>query len=299
LKTHADYEIRIGGNNMEKMKTMNKTIFMVMPFEDKIANNLYAHSTKPVIESLGFRILRGDEIFSANSVFDDIVAAIERSLIVIVDISTKNANCFYELGMAHTLKRSRTIIITHEAYDEAPFDISHFRIIQYENSISGKTEYENTLRKTVASMLTGVPEIYADEFVFLESVLKAAGKEYSFLVLETLEKAKRPIVSAETVDVEGRFPSFPDKFVGKAHGGEILEYLKPFMDNGYINLRGKILSLTGKGQAFSEFLTKQGYLVYRFNDQVFVDGYVPFDKLVKQKYNLTLQDKKEDTKRED
>jgi len=288
---------------MEKIKTMNKTIFMVMPFEDELANNLYVHSTKPVVEPLGLRILRGDEIFSTNPVFDDIVAAIECVIIVIVDISNKNANCFYELGMAHTLKRSRTIIITHEAFDEAPFDISHFRIIQYENSISGKTKYEDKLRKTITSMLTGVPEIYADEFAFLISVLKAADKEYSFLLLQALTKAKRPVLSKEIVNVEGRFPSFPPEFVGKATGGSILEYLKPFMDTGYVNLRGKTLGLTGKGQAFIEFLTKQGYLVYRFNDQVFEEGYTPFDKQMKkmkQKYNQTYLNRgdKENPKQE-
>jgi energy-coupling factor transporter ATP-binding protein EcfA2 len=99
---------------------MSETVFMVMPFGDEISMSAYRHSTKPIVKSFGFRIQRADEIFSANPIFDDIVTAIEQSSIVIVDISNKNANCFYELGVAHTLKRNRTIMITHDEYTEVP-----------------------------------------------------------------------------------------------------------------------------------------------------------------------------------
>jgi hypothetical protein len=83
---------------------MSETVFMVMPFGDEIALSAYRHSTRPIVESFGFRIQRADEIFSANPIFDDIVTAIEQSSIVVIDISNRNANCCYELGVAHTLK---------------------------------------------------------------------------------------------------------------------------------------------------------------------------------------------------
>ena len=102
---------RQSGNDVEVIQTvtsqqqMKGSVFMVMPFSDDIAEKVYRLSTRPVVEAFGFRVLRADEIFSTNPVFNDIVAAIEQAAIVIVDISGRNPNCFYELGIAHTLKR--------------------------------------------------------------------------------------------------------------------------------------------------------------------------------------------------
>ena len=146
---------------------------MVMPFNDRIAEDIYKNSTCQIMERYGMNVVRADSIFSANPIFDDIIAAIEQAALVLVDISARNPNCFYELGVAHTLKRSRTIMITHDDYNSAPFDIAHFRIIQYSDSIAGKTKYEECLRRTVSSVLSGIPEIYADEFQFLIKTLKA------------------------------------------------------------------------------------------------------------------------------
>jgi len=68
--------------------------------------------------------------------------------IIIADLSGCNPNVFYELGIAHILKQQQTIMITHDDYDDTPFDISHFRILHYKNTIEGAKELENNLQKT-------------------------------------------------------------------------------------------------------------------------------------------------------
>ena len=133
------------------MDTLKKIVFMVMPFEDQLANEIYNHSTKHICESFNLEIKRADEIFTTNPILDDIISAIEKSIITIVDISGNNANVFYELGIAHILKQDQTIIITHDEFNIIPFDITHFRIIKYKDSIVGKNEYEDKLRKTICN----------------------------------------------------------------------------------------------------------------------------------------------------
>jgi len=104
--------------------------FVIMLFDDKTANDVYELSTRPVCKEFGLEVRRTDEIFTPNPILDDIVVAIEESAVIIADISGKNANAFYELGMSHMLKRTQTIMITHKEYGSIPFDISHFRIIK-------------------------------------------------------------------------------------------------------------------------------------------------------------------------
>ena len=49
---------------------MSGTVFMIMPFADAVANSVYVHSTKPVVESFGMCIQRADEIFTTNMIFE-------------------------------------------------------------------------------------------------------------------------------------------------------------------------------------------------------------------------------------
>ena len=251
---------------------------MVMPFQDPVADDVYRHSTKPIIESCGLKMFRADEIFSANPVFDDIIAAIEQSAIVIVDISGKNPNCFYELGIAHTMKRARTIMITHDEHKASPFDIAHFRIIQYKNSIAGKTTYEEALRKTVASVLSGIPEIYADEFEFVLSLLKGTQQEHAIWIIQAIALASRPLHANENTHVEGARH-------GSSHGatecGKLLTYITPFLETGYVAVLGESLALSDKGRAFADYVTAIGFAVFALNDQVFIPNYKPFDERYK------------------
>jgi len=264
------------------MSTLNKnfrnTVFMVMPFSDQIAVDAYNFSTRPVIESCGMKIVRADEIFSANPVFDDIMAAIEQSALVLVDISGQNPNCLYELGVSHTMKRSRTVMITHDDYEKAPFDVAHFRIIQYQNSITGKTEYEDALRRTVKAIMSGLPEVYADEFEFLLAVLKGADKEQAIWAVQAIALATRPLRAEEHTHVEGAFLCDTHERPGSASSGPLIDFLRMFCDIGYVVVIAENLILSDKGRAFTEYVTSKGYKVYALNDMVFVADFVPLDK---------------------
>jgi hypothetical protein len=250
---------------------MSETVFMVMPFGDEIALSAYRHSTRPIVESFGFRIQRADEIFSANPIFDDIVTAIEQSTIVIVDISNRNSNCFYELGVAHTLKRNRTIIVTHDEYKEVPFDIAHFRILKYENTIEGKTKYENALKKTLRSITSGLPDLYRGEFNVVIDIFRGLNDEYPLYTMMGISKASRQIGPDSKLQVEGHYK---DQHPGCSSTANSSQLLEPFVLRRYVEVVGDIYTLTAKGQAFVDYLGLKGYAVDRLNDDVFTSGYI-------------------------
>lgn len=58
-----------------------------------------------------------------------------KSSVVICDLTGKNANVFYEAGIAHSLGKD-VILITQSA-DDVPFDLRHLRYIQYLNNGEG------------------------------------------------------------------------------------------------------------------------------------------------------------------
>jgi hypothetical protein len=248
---------------------MKKTVFMVMPFSDPVAASAYKNITKPVAETHGFSIQRADEIFSISPIFDDIVTAIEQSTLVIVDISGRNANCFYELGVAHTLKRQRTIMITHDEFDQVPFDVSHFRILKYEDSIDGKSKYELSLSRTLVSVTSGLAELYYPEFEVIVDVLLAADLESTIFCCMSLSKISSPLKVGANILVEGQVPGRRSTL----SSGRAVEHLSPLRSRFLVEVVADTCVLTSKGEAFNGYIANRGFVVHKFNTDIFTEGY--------------------------
>ena len=54
----------------------------------------------------------------------------------------------------------------HDEYASVPFDITHFIIIKYEDSVVVKNEYEDKLRKTIESIIQDFKSFYKEEYRF-------------------------------------------------------------------------------------------------------------------------------------
>ena len=249
-----------------------KKAFVIMPFNDEIANDVYKLCTKPVCKEFGLDVQRADEIFTPNPLLDDIVAAIEESAVIIADISGKNPNVFYELGMSHMLKRTQTIMITHEEYKSIPFDISHFRIIKYENTIPGKNVYENQLRKTLENILRDYKVIYKEDFELTISVLLSAGEEGALFALMSLVKAPKPLHKYDMLHVEGH--CIGTSISSKAMTASVENAVSTFIRLDYAEVTGDMIILTDKGKAFVELLDEKGFVCDFINGHILTEGYV-------------------------
>ena len=238
--------------------------FVVMPFDDEIADDLYRMSTKPICEEIGLEVVRADEIFTANPILDDILNAIEEATVIIADISGKNPNVFYELGMSHMLKKPQTVMITHDAFERVPFDVSHFRIIKYENTISGKVNYEEQLKRTLKNILRDYRTIYKNEFEVIINVMVSSKQTMSLYILLALAKSPKPLGPYEKLVAEGHNSEISDK----AHFAHfsLLEAISGFVNMGYAQISGDIVVLTEKGKAFVELLEEKGFVLDVVNE---------------------------------
>lgn len=124
-------------------------VVVMMPFSEAL---------KPVWEKLqqvvlaeGLRCERADSIFEEYSIMDDVVAMLWRARIVISDFSEKNANVFYETGIAHTLGRSSIPIA--QSMDEVPFDLRGQRVVKYDQSQVGLQQMGLTVTKRIRTLL--------------------------------------------------------------------------------------------------------------------------------------------------
>lgn len=255
-----------------KVQVMSRLkVFMVMPFSNKIANDNYSHSISPICEQFDLEIRRADEIFSTSQIYDDIINEIQNASIIIVDISQKNPNVYYELGIAHTLKQKRTIIVTQDEMNDLPFDIRHFRIIPYEDSIASRSTFEKQLRATLEILLSDSSEIFKDEFSLTLDIFQSSNKHSVLCGLVGLIDFSGVIHKKDPVNIIGKYQG------GESIGSYIsaIESFKSMEKLGHICFENDILVLTEKGKAFINFLMDNGIECYQLNDQKYKDYEVP------------------------
>lgn len=134
-----------------EIESAKPKLFVVMQFTEEF-NNLYKDVIIPISEGLGFEIVRADEFYSSTPILNDIIKSLIDASVIIADITPDNPNVFYEIGYAHAIKKP-TILICDKTREKLPFDVSSFRTLFYENSISGKTKIETSLKKYLENIL--------------------------------------------------------------------------------------------------------------------------------------------------
>ena len=255
-----------------------KPCFMLMPFQNNDAEDIYRLCTKPTISKLGLDIRRSDELFTTNPILEDILESINEASIVIADVSGLNPNVLYELGVSHTIKKEQTIVITNENYDKLPFDIKLFRIIKYKNTIPGGVKYKKELEETVKYILRDYKAIYKDEFELLIKTLVHTNKKFIFYFLIALKNIiKKPLnINYKKYNIEGCFSEkqkYRDSYTSESATTKttslILEpsgdsIILSFVNLDYLKIIGNSLYLTEKGKSFSEFLQERGFICTQF-----------------------------------
>ncbi|MDQ6775219.1 MAG: nucleoside 2-deoxyribosyltransferase [Actinomycetota bacterium] len=104
--------------------------FVMQPFNGPLGG-YYESIYKPAIEQAGMQPLRADaEIFGTGKIMDQIWRGIRSAKVLVAELTTKNPNVFYELGLAHALEKPVVLVSSNE--DDVPFDLRHIRVILYD-----------------------------------------------------------------------------------------------------------------------------------------------------------------------
>ncbi|MEZ9015257.1 hypothetical protein AB6D76_23605 [Vibrio splendidus] len=135
-----------------------KTCFVIMPISGQTGYDsthftyVYEDIIKPAIELAGMVPVRADETVNTNLIQLDILRKVIESDIAICDMSSKNPNVFYELGVRQAFDKP-TVLMIDDATD-APFDVSSLRYVNYKKEMgyrdvkSAITRLKETLLET-------------------------------------------------------------------------------------------------------------------------------------------------------
>ena len=104
--------------------------FVMMPFAPPIGG-YFEKVYDPAVRKAGLKPLRADnEIFTTGKIIDQIWRGINQAKILVAELTSRNPNVFYELGLAHALKKPVVLISAKE--EDVPFDLKHIRVIYYD-----------------------------------------------------------------------------------------------------------------------------------------------------------------------
>lgn len=127
-------------------------VFVIMPFGPPF-DGYYEQIIKSVASDLGRRAVRSDELYGTGAIVADIWTQIWQAAVVIADVSGRNPNVNYELGLCHALGVP-TILMTR-TIEDVPFDYRHRRCIVYDTSQAGwETRLKSDLRNTIEAVFT-------------------------------------------------------------------------------------------------------------------------------------------------
>ena len=129
----------------------DRLVFVLSPFAEPF-NTIFRDHVKPTIERLGnYSCIRADDIYDNKPIIEDIWRCINEAQVVIAELTGRNPNVFYEVGIAHTV--GKEVILLTQTMDDVPFDLRHLRCIVYDYTPRGAHTLETNLRNTVEGIL--------------------------------------------------------------------------------------------------------------------------------------------------
>jgi hypothetical protein len=117
--------------------------FVLMPFGDPF-DAVYERLVKPPLETVGFEVSRADSSLDQRNVLKDIIVGIAGADLLVADLTGRNANVFYELGVAHGLELP-TVLMAQSLAD-VPFDLRSYRVHEYSLRFDETDDFSNRLR---------------------------------------------------------------------------------------------------------------------------------------------------------
>ena len=131
-----------------------KKCFVIMPIgkegtEEYDYNiGIYHAIIRPAAEACGYEVKRADLTFETGNIPRQIISDLADADLVIADLSERNANVYFELGIRHVLRRSGTLHVVAE--DRAlPFDVAQYRAIKYSTHFTKIDPAQKAIQKAI------------------------------------------------------------------------------------------------------------------------------------------------------
>jgi len=199
----------------------NNDCFIIMPIADHPDykqghfKRVYEDILAPACRAAGYKPVRADDTKQANLIQLDILQKLLESPMAICDLSTRNPNVLFELGLRQAFDKP-TILVQEEGTPRI-FDINIFRYVEYRNGL----DYRDVLadQRTIQEVLEETKKAVKDgksvnSIIKLLSITNPASlqdtsnfgdKEYFQVLMSELQGIKHSIAKDRTVNMNSKY----------------------------------------------------------------------------------------------
>lgn len=171
--------------------------FLLMPFDptlDWLRDEIVLAG-----ESAGVSVERADDIFEAGVIIEQVKKRIEAADAVVAVCTGRNANVFYELGIADHWHEP---ILIAEAKIDLPFDVRHYRALFYGNETTDQDG--KTFRERLAAAFR--------ETIEGRTIPTVLGQEMSHVMVSGLHRRKSlDRISVDVVELTREIKKLEDE----------------------------------------------------------------------------------------
>lgn len=183
-----------------KTKGQRETCFVIMPFGGWL-DGYYGTIYSPAVDAVGLEPHRADDLFRPSTIVNDIWSYTKRAKLLLADLTGKNPNVFYELGLAHAL--GKPVILVAESMDDIPFDLRALRIILYDKNAPDwgrllRDKVEASIKEVLASPVDAVLPAFLEVRDTPPKPTVSQGEREIIEIKQELELLRRAIRSTES-----------------------------------------------------------------------------------------------------
>ena len=154
---------------------MNRPLcFVLMPFGKKPDaaggvidfDAVYQDLIAPAIAMADMDPLRADEEIAGGIIHKPLFERLILCEYAVADLTTANANVFYELGVRHAVRRWSTILLFSKGGSQLPFDTAPLRALPYVLGADGRPVEIDSTRSAIAARLHEARQARTDSPIY-------------------------------------------------------------------------------------------------------------------------------------
>lgn len=183
-----------------------KRCFVIMPISDMEGYDeghflrVYNHLIKPACLKAGFTPIRADDVVSSNYIVVDILSKIIESDIVICDLSGRNPNVLYELGIRQAF--SLPAVLIKDFKTNKIFDIQGLRYIEYNQGLR-----IDSVEKEIDDIAKSIQETEKSKGKDINSLIQLLGVKPATLPSKVELSGETSVILSAVKDLADRITS--------------------------------------------------------------------------------------------
>jgi len=165
----------------------------------------------PAIDKAGLDPKRSDDLYRPGTIVSDIWNYTKEAEIILADLTGRNPNVLYELGLAHAI--AKPVILLTVSIEDIPFDLNALRIISYDKNESAwgellREKITRCIEETLKEPLRSIPSAFVEVDESLPKKKITAHERDIMEIRQELELLKNDM--RLSITAQGRNPIRPE-----------------------------------------------------------------------------------------